>query len=43
MYGADKVVVHSKNKPDHVFLAGEKRNYEGKYYDTYVCLNGQLN
>jgi hypothetical protein len=36
MYGADKVVVHPKDKPEHVFLAGEKRDHAGEYYDTYV-------
>ncbi|MFB3164903.1 hypothetical protein ABLO26_26445 [Neobacillus sp. 179-J 1A1 HS] len=36
MYGADKVIVHPKGKPEHVFLAGEDRDHEGEYYDTYV-------
>jgi hypothetical protein len=36
MYGSDKVIVHPKDKPEHVFLAGEKRDHEGEYYDTYV-------
>ncbi|MFJ5762917.1 hypothetical protein ACIQAA_28125 [Neobacillus sp. NPDC093182] len=36
MYGADKVIVHPKGKPEHVFLAGEDRDHEGEYYDNYV-------
>ncbi|WP_223592680.1 hypothetical protein [Neobacillus bataviensis] len=36
MYGSDKVIVHPEGKPENVFLAGEKRDHEGEYYDTYV-------
>ena len=36
MYGADKVIVHPKGKPEHVFIAGEDRDHEGEYYDNYV-------
>jgi hypothetical protein len=36
MYGADEVIVHPNGKPEHVFLAGEDRDHEGKYFDTYV-------
>lgn len=36
MYGSDKVVVHPKGEPEHVFLAGEKRDHEDEYFDTYV-------
>ncbi|MFP7299904.1 hypothetical protein [Neobacillus niacini] len=36
MYGADKVIVHPKGKPEHVFVAGEDRDHEGEYYDNYV-------
>jgi hypothetical protein len=36
MYGGDDMIVHPKGKPEHVFLAGEDRDREGNYYDTYV-------
>lgn len=36
MYGADKVIVHPKGEPEHVFLAGEKRDHKDEYYDTYL-------
>ena len=36
MYGADKMIVHPKDKPEYVFLAGEDRDHAGEYYDTYV-------
>lgn len=36
MYGKDKVMVHPEGKPELVFLAGESRNKEGVYYDTYI-------
>ncbi|WP_186580069.1 hypothetical protein [Aquibacillus kalidii] len=36
MYGADKVIVHPEGKPEHVFLAGEYREHDGKYYDNYI-------
>ncbi|MFS0779901.1 hypothetical protein ABC255_28460 [Neobacillus sp. 3P2-tot-E-2] len=36
MYGGDDMIVHPKGKPEHVFLAGEDRDHEGKYFDTYV-------
>ncbi|GHH98743.1 hypothetical protein [Neobacillus kokaensis] len=36
MYGSDKIIAHPKGKPEYVFLAGEDRNHEGEYYDTYV-------
>ncbi|WP_415813615.1 hypothetical protein [Mesobacillus thioparans] len=36
MYGKDKVMAHPKGKPEFVFLAGESRNEDGVYYDTYI-------
>ncbi|GHH98744.1 hypothetical protein [Neobacillus kokaensis] len=36
MYGSDKIIVHPKGKPEYVFVAGEDRDHEGEYYDTYV-------
>lgn len=36
MYGRDKAIVHPKENEELVFLAGEYRNSEGEYYDTYV-------
>jgi hypothetical protein len=36
MYGKDKAIIHPKGNKDLVFLAGEYRNNEGNYYDTYV-------
>ncbi len=36
MYGDDKVIVHPEGKPEHVFLAGIKRDHDDEFYDTYV-------
>jgi hypothetical protein len=36
MYGKDKVMAHPEGNPELVFLAGESRNEEGVYYDTYI-------
>lgn len=36
MYGKDKAIVHPKGNKEMVFLAGEYRDDEGKYYDSYV-------
>jgi hypothetical protein len=36
MYGKDKAIVYPKGNNELVFLAGEYRNNEGEYYDTYV-------
>ncbi|WP_226679103.1 hypothetical protein [Mesobacillus jeotgali] len=36
MYGKDKVIAHQEGKPELVFLAGESRNEDGVYYDTFI-------
>ncbi|MFJ5762919.1 hypothetical protein ACIQAA_28135 [Neobacillus sp. NPDC093182] len=43
MYGADKVIVHPKGKPEYVFLAGEDRDMKGNTTIPMCCQNGQLN
>lgn len=36
MYGKDKAIVHPKGNEELVFLAGEYRDNDGEYYETYV-------